>query len=98
MNADASKDEMYDAGHSNNNNNNSTSSSSKNAETARRLYQQLKSSMTGAGSASSGYGFGLDGASGVRSVGAKVAHAHVVGSFVRAGCRACRVREESDDA
>lgn len=93
MNADSSRHERNDAAYSNN-------IGGRNAETTKRVYAQLMSSMTGAGNPRSGYGSGLDGAAGnggVRSVGAKVAHAHVVGSLVRAGCRVCRGRGESDE-
>ena len=91
VNADVYKHDRDGTG-----NNNSSDDSSRNAENTKRLYAQLRSSMDGSGNANTAYGSGSDSASGVRSVGAKVAHAHVVGSFVRAGCRICRSKEDGD--
>ena len=59
----------------------------------KRLYEQLTAGIN----AAAGYGSANEGMSGVRSVGAKVAHAHVVSNFVRAGCRICRRRRDDED-
>ena len=69
-------------------------------ENAKQLYAQLKSGMAGAGRSGPGNDFsnisGSEGFGGVRSVGAKVAHAHVVGSLVKAGCQVCQGRAEDE--
>lgn len=73
-------------------------------ENAKQLYAQLKSGMAGSGTGIGRSGTGNDysnisendGFGGVRSVGAKVAHAHVVGSLVKAGCRVCQGRVEDE--
>ena len=71
-------------------------------ESARRLYAQLKASASSDASTGMVTGRGGDGVDGVAgigvgSVGAKVAHAHIVGSFVKAaGCFACVRRSETE--